>query len=333
VKQKFLLFLKLVLNSASRLSDAVQKRRWLQIAINLLLVAFLIAFFARYLQRDWLLILKEDITLSIWPLIVSIAIYGANHLVFIFAWNSLVTRFGGQFTFSQNVFNYSYSALARFLPTPAWFLASRVYLYGRNGIRKRTALIATGLETLLHIATGLGFYCVLQIDSSKPASFLYLLGVTPVLLAIYKPDWLEMRWIHQGKIEPGPRRIDVLFWISLYLVTWLISAPFFAFIIQTFTLVTPIDLVHLWRIWIISSIIAYIGSYTLGGIAVIREFSITILLSQFYSPPVALLITIGSRLIMTIAGIIWSLVTLGIAQAWNWISKKQQKELETGRNP
>lgn len=298
--------------------ERLQEQRWLRLTVNIVLGLGLGIFFGWYLLRDWRQLLEIGVILDFYQLSVALALYGLNFMLLIAAWRSIVIRFGGLSGWKQNAFLYANTHVMKFLPTPAWFLASRVYFYGRTGMHRRTALTTTALETLLHMLAGIVFYTIVSIDPRHPLTWLYLLAFVPVVVVLLKPKWLELEWLSGGKAEPGIRQRDVAIWLSIYLLTWIVAGPFFSSIMQSFVKVEPLELGELWRIWTASSLVAYVSAYALGGIGIFREFTLTWLLNRFYSPPVALLLALSVRLVMTAAGILWG---LGISVTTNVLAR------------
>jgi len=288
-----------------------QARPRLRLAVNLGLAAGLLVFVAWYFWHDMRQVLAEDITFSLPPLAGALLLYGVNFALFVVAWRSIVERLGGPAGWRYNALRYANTSLTRFLPTPAWFLASRVQGYAQPGLGRRAALAMTALETLLHMWTGAVFYGLLAVDPQRPLTWLYLLLLAPVAAVLLRPTWLNLEWMSGGPVLPGIRRRDIVLWLALYTLTWVLAGPFFGLTIQAFSTVTPLPLPDLWRTWALSGVVAYISSYTLGGLGVLREFALTLLLARFYPTPVALLIALVVRLVLTGAGLAWGVGLAG----------------------
>lgn len=288
-----------------------QARPRLRLAVNVGLGAALLAFIAWYFWNDVRQVLAEDITLSQPHLAGAVLLYGVNFAVFIIVWRGIVARLGGPAGWRYNALRYANTSLMRFLPTPAWFLASRVQGYVQPGLGRRAALAMTALETLLHLWTGVVFYGVLAFDPQQPLTWLYLLLLVPVVAVLVRPHWLNLSWMTGGTVVPGVRRQDVVLWLSLFTLTWVLAGPFFRWTIQAFTTIAPLPLPDLWRIWALSSVVAYISSYTFGGLGFLREFALTWLLARFYPTPVALLMALVVRLVLTGGGVAWGVGLAG----------------------
>lgn len=292
------------------LLKTVPKSRYWVIGINVVLVLGMLLFLGRYLYLDVQKILHAELSLRPSYLGLALICYGFNFLIFIVAWQRIVVRLGGPTDLKQNVFLYSYTNLARFLPTPIWFIASRVHSYNQLGVKRRSALTMTAVETLLHALTGLAFYASLAINLERPVTLLYVLALIPVAIVLFRPKWLKLPKMME-KTETWMRWQDMLTLLALYFVTWVIAGPFLSAIINVFSRNT-LSLSNLWRIWTLASLVSYLATYILGGIGVLQEFTLTWLLSRFYSPGVALLIAIGVRLTLILGGILYGLMISGL---------------------
>jgi MFS family permease len=272
----------------------------------------MISFIVFYVQRDWQEIRRSEISFNISALWATLGFFGINFILLLIAWHILIRSYTGLHDFKQNALNYSYSYLFRFLPTPAWFLSSRMYLYSQSGIRKRVALTITGFETLLHAASGMLVFCLFSVDFSKPVTWLFSLIIIPFFLAIYSPEKLNLRWFSGDESLALLNRTTLVALLIIYTFTWLVSGPFMYSLMQIVSNDIPINMVEIVRIWTISSVVAYIGAYTLGGIGILREFTLSFLLGRYLSYTLALTITIISRLVLILGGILFSILAIGL---------------------
>ena len=322
--QQVIIFFTWGLNAFNSWLDRAKHRKWLRITINTILFVIMISFIVYYVQRDWQEIRKSVISFNINALWITLGFFAINFILLLSAWHILIKSYAGLNDIKQNALFYSYSYLFRFLPTPAWFLSSRMYLYSQAGIRKRVALTITGLETLLHIASGLLIFCLLSVDLNKPITWLFGLIIIPFFFAVYNPERLNLRWISGDKSMPILTRRTLVILLIIYICTWLISGPFMLSLMHIVTNDIPINMVEILRIWIISSVVAYIGAYTLGGIGILREFTLSFLLSNYLPYPLALTITIISRVVLTLGGILFSIITIGFTKILSSLRLKQE---------
>jgi hypothetical protein len=300
-----------------------EQRRWVKISANLSILLALAIVILRYLASDWSMLTKVHLEFNGWGLVIIFGIYGVNFMLFAQIWHYLVGMLGGDLKWAQNAENYAYSNLSRFLPTPIWFLTSRALLYEKHGLGKKKIIFLTFYETLLHFITGIALVCVLMVDLSWPFSYLYLVGLIPVAALIAAPGAIIRRI--QGttdsldRVKPTHSQTTLI--LILYLTTWILAGYFLRAIIQVVS-PTQSNLAILWKDWVISSLISYLSAYTLGGVGLFREISLTFLLSQVFGPAVALIVTILSRVFITLAGVVWSGLLIGVLKV---IAANQQK--------
>jgi hypothetical protein len=108
-------------------------------------------------------------------------------------------------------------------------------------------------------------------------------------------------------VVPGIRRVDVAAWLGLYFVSWVVAGPFMGLIVGAYASPGPIPLLDLYRVWILSGLVAYASAYTLGGAGFLREFTMSWLLSSWFGPGLALVIALTLRLVMLVSGVVWGL--------------------------
>ena len=295
------------LYNAWNLVRQLHRARWFVFVVNFAFGLALVVTLGRSMFVGWRQILEEGLAIRVPCLGIALGLYGTTFFLFVVAWHKITIRFGGPRSWRQNVIFYSVTHPTRFLPTPVWLFASRIYLYGQAGMRRRTVILTTGVESLLHALAGLGFWAVFAVKANSPATWLYFLAIIPVVAVVTYPSRLRLPGVNENM---NLHRSDVISWVALYLLTWLIAGPFFSAIICAFGEDVP-PLWELWRIWTLASLAAYIGSYSLGGAGFLREFTLTWLLSSFYSPPIAVLIAASTRIIMIGGGILWGVIAIG----------------------
>ena len=317
--------LQAVFDRIDRLSQQLQRRKGLRLAFNLGMIGIVLAVVADYLVTQWPTIQNLGLSLDPVPLLYSLGLYGINYLLFVLAWSLLINVFSGAYSLQENALIYSYSQIARLLPTPAWFIAGRVVMYNKQGTSRRSVLIATGLETAFHAWIGFAILCVLSIQVDQPVTWLYGLGVgaTFVILKVF----ISIK-SSQIQLPDALRLKNALVLFFIFILIWVTSVPFLAWIIQGVAGQAPVPALEIWRMWIISSIFSYIGAYTLGGLGVVREFSLVFLLGPYFSPPVCLLIAVLSRLIFMVGNLLWPGLLIGLIKARQALGQTGKKGLD-----
>lgn len=290
--------------------DKIRKNRKLSLLINIVLVLGIGLFLGNYLSKEWENIKNYRIQIVIMPLVLSFVLYGVNYLLFIFGWHIILKSYGIKSSLLKDAYIYSSSQIAKTLPTPAWFITGRLVMYQKEGASKKVILTSTFLEMILHMAIGLAILALTKVTFMNSPTWFYLLSIIPIILLVIFPGILNFTFL--GLNEYNFRRVNLLLLIFSFVITWILSGPFFQFVMTGLNITVQIPMRTLLQIWILSSIFAYIGSLTLGGIGVLREFSITFLLGNIISPPLAVLVATISRIIMTLGNIFWPLLIMGI---------------------
>jgi glycosyltransferase 2 family protein len=283
----------------------LQKNRKLSLAVNIGLIAVIGFVTVNFLLREWDQLKNIQIQFDYLKLFWAFLLFGGNNIIFIIAWHFILNGLQSKSTLLDDIYIYSYSQVAKLLPTPTWYLAGRMLLYQRVGIGKRVMLIISLLEAALHAWIGFLVYIMIGIQTDPFANSLWLtLAIMATLLLI-----LFARWYAGTKNYQIPTRVLVSRFIAvsaLFLITWVISLPFFQYIIGSIVANHSMPVLEIWKSWIVASLYAYIGMLTLGGVGVVREFSLVFFLSPYFSPPIALAIVVISRIIATLGSLIWS---------------------------
>lgn len=293
-----------------RLLNFFRSNRKLNAILNGLFLIIIIAVLGRYLYTEWDSIKNLKIQFMILPLLISLLLYGVNYVLFMLGWHYILKSFAIDSTFVTNSYIYSHSQIAKILPTPVWFIGGRIIMYDKEGIRKKAVLTSIGVEILFHIIIGLILLALTNIRVDKPATLLYLLSLLPLILLFIKPKILNFPFLAMDGNSITRKYLLII--VMAFLIIWVLSGPFMELVFAGGGIRKQITYLELWQMWIISSIIANFGSILLGGIGILREFSLTFLLSNFIALPYAVLIAAIIKIIMIIGNVLWPLLTIAI---------------------
>lgn len=319
--------------SLRRLLDAL-KNPVLRALFNLLILVVLLVYLWQTLSGDLIAQIRAISQIRGAALAISFILYGVNYFMLAFAWREIASSLGGSNSLHANLGYYSATHISHFLPTPAWFLTSRVVNAAKIEIEERIALIAIGMEIGFHVSTGAMVYLVVAFDTlhAKWAGAAIVLLIIALILSrqlgIDRWQHLIDRMLMFFRANQGRLILATV----LNLSTWIIAGPFFRSVIVAFTGIQPPGFIDLWQVWIASNLAAYLGTYLFGGLGLLREFSIVLLLNPLVPPSAAILISIVTRLVMTVAGILWpigTLVSLSIADKLFPSANLGQDKIET----
>jgi len=213
---------------------------------------------------------------------------------------------------------YCYTNLAKRLPTPVWYVAARVYVYDKERIAKRVTSTAVLIEIVVVIFSGILVYLAsLPFSSYTPllleGNLWVLLLLVPLAAIVARPSWLSVSLnflltkFRRGKllitIMPG----DMLQWSALSSLAWTLGG----FIIYSLSNgIYYLPLAHLpdmVNIWAISGIAGQVALFMPMGMGV-KELTLAYLLSSYMPLPVAVVVSLLSRLCLLVSDFFWALV-------------------------
>lgn len=279
---------------------ASRKARWiLNISLGIIFAAYLV-----YLvHREFDSINGISIQVNLSSLFCSLAIFGVNTLLLIWAWHLIVSRFV-RIPLLDNAEVYASSQLVKALPTPVWFITGRILRYSGLGLDQAKVVQTIGIEILLQIVTGLAIISILQ-------SGVWLIGLLPLILVTVYPTlaFLEIKAFTWKRLK---LEFTVILICMINIVIWLLGGYFFKLLLLGVNASFEASFATLLRIWISASMVAFIGIFLLGGIGILREFTLTFTLGAMGMKPLEILIVAtSSRLMVLLGNIFYSLLIIG----------------------
>lgn len=298
-------------NGFTKLAER-ESNKWFRWVVNGMLIGFIMWLFIGFSKTQYQNILAYNLIFDYKSLIFSLLFFGLNLFLFSLAWHIQFNQFYPS-KLALNLQLFMNAEIVKILPTPFWYLAKRMIGYSEHGFSKKNVVYASLLEMFLHILVGLGILGILLINLSKPVSFLYLLLLLPIILLAIFPELISFIF------PPGKgtfNRIKLLSIIALYSFTWLIGLLYFKTLLRGCGILVLIPTQRLWIIWIVSSLVSYVATLVLGGIGVLKEFSLTMLLRPFLPIPIAILMSAVSRLIFILGDLLWPTIVILFLKYW-----------------
>lgn len=289
---------------------------WRRITLALILVASL-GVVLWIIVRDW-----YNLTTYAWRFEWGyLALSGIAYIVAlalaIAAWIVIMAGLRARLPWKEHGRYFLYSWMARRLPTPAPFVASRVLLYEQAGVPRRLSLAGMLWEQLLLFASG-GWLVVLLFPFTPALSARLPLAPTALLAVVcaglvLQPrvlarglNWLLRRW----KREPLTAMLTVpgaLSALGLHTLLWLSGGVIFFLMVRSIYIVNW-DLLPLFiQIWVASGLIGYI-SFFVPVVPGVRDMSMIALLTIVVPLSVALIIALLVRLWITLNELFWAVV-------------------------
>ena len=256
-------------------------------------------------------------------LVLAVVIYIITYVMHTLGWHTLITQFHTNLSLRTNAEAVASSNLVKYLPTVAWYIASRAHFYSQRHIPHKVTVAASLCELVLMIGTGSLFYLILALGHIS--IWMALIGAfIPVLALVgflHSSNLLRKWWrvrvtdhLTEAKRASSRHRWFIAFvW---YAGTWILGCWFLWAVLHTFVPLQVNALGTLMHIWLLAGLASYIVSLTLGSIGIAREITLTVLLAHTWPLSAALSTAIIVKLILTLGEIGCSLLFLGGLYLW-----------------
>jgi glycosyltransferase 2 family protein len=240
-------------------------------------------------------------------------------------------------SFPETVKSWFYSQLGKYLPGKVWLLLSRFYFYESKGMSRKRISVALYLETAaVIVAAGLIFLAALILFKEMGPFYsggqFWCLALAFILLAFIflHPKVLQgiLNWILvHFKKEPVFLSIsyaNIVWILFVCIVAWMVGGIGFYLFVDSVYPVSSNYILFLTGALAISSTLGLIALFAPSGLGV-REGALVYLLSFMMATPVAVIISILTRIWMTLIeiGLIGVIYLLGQLQ-------KQEKKKTYG---
>ena len=249
-------------------------------------------------------------------LALAVGVYVTAFVSHLIGWHALAMLMFGRLPFKENARAIALSDLLKYLPTVAWYIANRVHFYERFDTPRRAVVKASFLELLIMIGTGAALYAVVWL-SSFTLSALDIIGLVSVLLVLLFVIRARPSQILGERLNgSSPRKVSRgWYWfvaVLFYGIGWFLGGLFLGAIVGTFTSVEMGQFPALLRMWLMASMAGYLVSVTLGAFGIAREATLSFLVAQTWSWPVAIAVAIMVKLLLTLGQIGCDLLVIGL---------------------
>ena len=297
------------------------------------IVLAIFVFFGKMVWNNWNKVKDASFTFEVFPLILSTLIFAFSYFIQIWAWYLITLKLKIALSPSDTLKSWFYSQLGKYLPGKVWLLLSRFYFYESRGKSKKSISVALYFEIVTIIAAaGLIFLAALIFHreiwlfySWKQSGWLILLFLLGFVSLHPRVLQKILNWtLVQFKREPVSLSIsysDILWILFVCIVSWVIGGVGFYLFVDSVYPVAPQYILFLTGALAISSTLGLVAIFAPSGLGV-REGALVYLLLLMMPPPVAVIISVLTRIWMT-------LIEIGLIGMVYLISRFQ-KESEKG---
>lgn len=235
-------------------------------------------------------------------------------------WRRILMTSGEQVNFRQAFRLIGRTILAKYLPGKIWFVVGRVYLGKAEAFSQQRVAVASVFEEVLLLLSA-GLLLILIELPLLMSQFTYLLVTLITVMGgglfLLHPRVIQgllgvvMRVLKRNPVQVGGRYRDYLGITLLYLLGWLAQGMGFFFLCR---IIYPLP-------W--TAVSSVVGAYTLswvvgllaffipGGLGV-REGVLTMSLSSIITNPISIVISLVSRLWITLYEFVFALIAYRI---------------------
>jgi len=287
----------------------VQARSFRMIQWAIVVAIFI--FLGKMVWDNWNQVKDASFTLQLFPFILSIVIFASSYFIQIWAWHLITQKLEIAISVRETLESWFYSQLGKYLPGKVWLLLSRFYFYESKGKLKKAVSIALYLETVtVIIAGGIIFLAALILSKeAKPfysgEPFWWLIPLFILAFASIHPKVLQkiLNWVlfKLGKesLSLPISYSDVLWILLICILAWVIGGIGFYLFVQSVFSVSPSHILFLTGALAFSSTLGLIALFAPSGLGV-REGVLVYLLSYLMPGPVAVVISVLTRIWMTL---------------------------------
>jgi uncharacterized membrane protein YbhN (UPF0104 family) len=249
--------------------------------------------------------------------ILSFIFLFGNYVLEAWIWKKLLEVFDIYISISKCFKIISLSQLGKYIPGKFWIYLGQFYLGGKEGISKSVILWSNFFLLILLTTGGLIMFNISYLLWANVHMGLTLgLWILIVMTLLFLHPWIFNRvvgifkgWIGTSVVHYSyVKVISLLPWI---LLDWVIYLSGFYIFLQSFYPVTLRELVIYGGIFAISGLLGLYSLFTPGGLGV-REGVQAYLMSMFIPVSIAVLISIFSRIWMTLAEVGAAILSLKI---------------------
>lgn len=284
-----------------------------------MIMAVVIFFFlARNLIQSWQEIPFEKIKFNFVFVLLSLMPIFVNFLYGAYLWQKILSNLGEKISFKYSLAITGVSLLGKYLPGKVWYAVGRIYFAKKLGVDEKKGFIGVVLENGFLLLSSLVIFALspLTHNLSSLQSYLYLSIALAIIFTIALHPFFARRILNafskltkKSNFELDYGFLPMLFLTFCYGIAWVIFGIGFYLLIISFY---PLQFSSIWDLISAFAISWNIGFITLiapAGLG-IRESILTLLLSLFLPRPIAIIISLLSRIWITIAEVIFALISL-----------------------
>lgn len=276
-----------------------------------LVLLFSVVFLGRILFDYWPTLMAYNWEFSLWPLLIGCAIYALHLVLAVRGWSLIMQQLAVPISLREHFRIYCFTRIAGRIPGLPWHLVARAVLYQRLGVSAKVTGVATGLEMILVILSGLlsGLLIWFILPQSIQSQSVWWVLLLVLSIGLIHPAVIQrvLKLLGPSEVAFRLRYRDMLLLLGLFVLVWALGGG----VLYTVILVIyPLPLSELpsvigaWGLSGATSLLFFFSPTTLG----IKEMALSLLLGLFVPAGLAVVVAILTRLFLTAAELAWAIV-------------------------
>jgi len=271
-------------------------------------VVVLFAFIGRSLIVNWDQLAEADLHFELPLLVGSVVVLALWMLGQAVIWHLLTVTNGVAIPLPRAIAAWFYSQLGKYIPGKVFLFLGRLHFYAREGRPAGPVTVAFGVETMGTLAASMVIVLIAALTADVPELERYrwiLVGALVALLAALHPkliDWLI--GLTARVLRRAPFRVTMGYWqilryVGLYVLNWSILGAALYLFIRSFYVLEVSSILYLTGAFSFAATLGILAVFAPSGLGV-REGVLAVFLSQVMPTSVALLVSVASRIWLTI---------------------------------
>jgi glycosyltransferase 2 family protein len=298
-------------------------KKFLIKSAQVLIILLIFYFLFKSLVSNWSQVKDFNWQFDYWLLIASFFLQFLTLFWLVKIWQRMLKHTGSTVSYFKLFKVWFYANLGKYLPGKVWQFLGIIYMLEKEGVPKKNSFSTGVMAQSFSVISGLFISVILlgpdlyhRYFSLKPGLMIAMVILSLAVLALLcYPKILEkilnlgLRIVKKDKITLDIRGKDVIIYLLSYSLSWLLFGLAFLIFVKSMTQADFKMYPTLTGAYAFSLNIGFLAIFTPGGIGV-REGVLVFLLSSLFPLPVSTLISLLSRLWMTVGEVLCFLIAM-----------------------
>lgn len=288
------------------LTNKLYQKRWVRLLLfgTIILAVFFSLLFSLY--ANWQVLVNYKWQINYGALELTFVFYSLNLLAIIYGWHLIMGGLANNWKFSEHFRIYVLTELAKRLPGSLIHVAGRLIMYERMNTRKSLVVLGSGLEAILMVVSAAIVYLLASSFNREKYGEGWLIGAVILGLILMHPTVINLiltKIKNVNHTQPLKYR-QILLWLLFYALGWSLGGVTVFWLINTLTPLPFNQLPQVIAAWTLAGSLSSLIFFSPSGLG-IQEITLTVLIGQLIPEPIAIIVAILLRILLTLYQIIW----------------------------